>query len=57
MNLDEKLNDVRDNVQHLIDIAKASDRRLAQIEQAITYLQAATKVILDKAAGGWSERP
>ena len=57
MSLDEKLNDVHDSVQRLIEIASASDRRLAQIEQTLADVQTATKALLDTTADGWSERP
>ena len=44
-------------IQRLIDIANAWDHRLALIEQQLADLQTAAKMVLDRTAEGWSERP
>lgn len=57
MSPDEKLDEVHDSIQRLIDIANASDHRLALIEQLLADLQTAATMVLDRTAEGWSERP
>jgi len=68
MTIEEKLDDLHDTVQRLLETSNAAadrgnreltaiDRRLSRIEEAVDSLGTAVRALLDKGSDGWSERP
>ena len=70
MSFEEKLNDLHDTVQRLVEMSNEAadrgnrefttiDRGLSRIEEAVNSLGTVVRALLDGSRGsaGWSERP